>query len=72
MKIEFFENDQGMDLQFTPETVDEVATLARIANNTKSEKPSIHFYFAGKPSMSMWVKKIAKNLQRNSISNEKH
>lgn len=70
MEIEFWENENGMDLQFKPETIEEVAALARIAQNTKSEKPTISFYFSDKPSMSIWLKKIDKNVQINSISND--
>lgn len=71
MKIEFFENKYGVNFDITPETVDEVAALARMANNASSEKPEVRFYFSSSPSATVWVKKVKERVQRNSIGNSK-
>jgi len=71
MKIEFFENKFGCSFQLTPETVDEVAMLARTAKSSKSEKPEISFYFSGTPSCHIWIKKINEKSQDHSIRNSK-
>lgn len=71
MKIEFFENDFGVSFELKPESVEEVATLARIAKNSKATPPDISFYFGGTPACSIWIKKIKKVAQRNSINNRR-
>lgn len=71
MKIEFFENDYGTSFGLIPESVDEVATLARLAKNSKAAAPEISFYFGGSPSCNIWIKKIKKVAQRNSITNKR-
>ena len=71
MKVTFFENNYGTSFELTPETVEEVSALARIAKNSKAEKPVISFYFSGAPSCSIWIKKIKPSAQINSISNNK-
>ena len=71
MKITFFENKGGMDIQLIPESLEEVSSLARVGLNVKSEKPDVRVYFPekGSPSMSIWIKKVNEKVQRNSIGN---
>lgn len=71
MKVTFFENEFGSSFDLQPETVEEVSALARMAKNSKAEKPDIAFYFSGSPTASVWVKKVKKTAQRNYISNSK-
>lgn len=49
MKVEINENKYALDIQLTPETVEEVSMLARFAMNAKAQKPSIYMSFYSKP-----------------------
>jgi len=71
MKVEFFENEYGSDYQLVPETPEEVAKLVRISMNSKKEKPEISLYlpYDGPPKMNIWIKKLDKKKQTNSIRN---
>ncbi len=71
MKIEYFENKYGLDIQFVAETVEEASALSRVGLNVKSEKPFVRVYFPekGSPTMSVWIKKVNGKVQRNSIGN---
>lgn len=71
MKITFFENKFGTSFDLRPETIEEVATLARIAKSSRAEKPEIVFHFSGNPSCSIWIRKTKEGSQHNSISNRK-
>lgn len=66
-----FENKFGTSFDLKPETVEEVATLARIAKSSKAEKPQINFYFSGSPSCSIWIQKVKETVQNNYLSNKK-
>lgn len=68
MKVEIFENEHGLSIDIQPETVEESNKLLRFANNVKSEKPSVVYYFSGNsPTLSVWMKKVKESVQVNSI-----
>lgn len=70
MKIEFFENKQGIDINMEPETPAEMAQLARFAQNAKKEAPICNLYFnSDNPNMSIWLKKIDEKKQNNTLNN---
>ena len=71
MKIECFDSQYGVNIEFKPETVEDVALLLRLTNNAKAIKPEICLFFEGeKPSASIWLKKIQPKAQHNSIKNK--
>lgn len=69
MKIEFFENDHGLNFSMYPESVEELAQLMRFAKNAKAEKPNVFLTFDSDkdPEMNIWLTKIKKESQRNII-----
>jgi len=69
MKTEIHENQFGFYIESKPETVEEVAMLARYALNCNSEKPTVYMSFSGTPSMNIALKKKKTSVQKNSISN---
>lgn len=71
MKFDLSEGKYGTTLTLTPETPEEVATLARITQNSKAEKPSMYLSFSEKPYMSLDLRKIQPSKQCNSISNKR-
>lgn len=71
MNFQINEGKYGTTFTITPETPEEVATLARITQNSKAEKPTIYLSFSDKPYMSLDLRKIRPNVQRNSISNKR-
>lgn len=70
MKINLFEDKYVTSFRLTPETIEEVATLARIAKSSRAEKPHITFYFYKEPSCSILIRKVKEKAQRNSLSNK--
>lgn len=71
MKIEFFESVHGTSFDLKPETPEETAALARIAKSSRSEKPSINFYFSKEPTLSIWIRKVNEKKQINCLSNKR-
>lgn len=71
MKIQFFENENGVAIEFKPETPEEVAQLARIALNRSSEAPDIKLFLSGSPSANIWIKKVKPVAQKHCISRTK-
>lgn len=71
MKTTINENDHGLDISIEPETVEDFAALAKFAKNAKIEPADIFLSFSSKPHLSIWMKKIHKDKQVNSI-NPKH
>ncbi len=68
MKFEFFESEMGANVRMVPETMEEVNGLARMALNAKAEKPQIDMLFSGnQPEANIWVNKVKKTAQKNSI-----
>jgi hypothetical protein len=67
MKIQFFESEYGTGITLVPETVEEMSQFARSANNTKMDKPSVRLYFGSSPSLEVWLPKVKKAAQKNSI-----
>lgn len=72
MKITFTEFEHGVSFDMTPETVEEVGQIARMAANTSAEKPTVTFYFGNNPSGSVWIKKVSKGVQVNMIDKRLH
>jgi hypothetical protein len=71
MKVTFWDSEVGTEINLQPETMEEVAALARMAINSKSEKPDIYVNIEDKPYCSIWMKKVDKRNQRFSIRNTK-
>lgn len=70
MKIQFFESEFGTNIDMEPETIEEATALLRMANNSSREPADVRFYFSSKtPTASVWLKKVKKSAQCNSISN---
>lgn len=67
MKVEVFENKFGLDIQMSPETMEEVSMLTRYALNANSEKPNVYMSFSSNPNLSIWLKKRKEKAQINSI-----
>jgi hypothetical protein len=70
MQFEFWEGEHGAQLIMKPETPKEMAELLRMTNNAKREPVSLNFDFGVGPQLSVWVPKVEKCRQRNSISTE--
>jgi hypothetical protein len=71
MKLEYWESENGLQIDLTPETPKEVAELFRFANNTRAEKPSVSMYFASdNPKCAIWLRKLSPNKQCKTVSNE--
>lgn len=71
MTITLTEGVYGCNINFTPETPEEVAKLARIAKSSKREPASINFFFSELPYLNIHMKKTDPNKQNNYISNKK-
>lgn len=70
MKLQFFDNEFGSEIHMVPETVEEVAALFRMTNNSLAVKPDIQLYLSGKePSCMVWLRKVKSIKQKNSVSN---
>jgi hypothetical protein len=67
MKTEFNESDYGLEIDITPETVEEVAMLFRFAKNANSQKPDVWMNFEKKVHCSLWLHKRKLSVQSNSI-----
>lgn len=68
MKLTYRESDYGFDVELTPETPKEVSELARFTLNAKAEKLNVTMFFSSnEPSCSIWMKKVKKAAQYNSI-----
>jgi hypothetical protein len=72
MVYKFWESENGAQLIIEPETPKEMAELLRITNNAKKEPVNLNFYFGDSPGLSIWIKKVDKARQRNSISTERN
>ena len=68
MITKFHETERGLELQITPETVEENAILLRYGINAKAEKPDVFYGFQKEPYLSVWLKKKAKSAQVFSIA----
>lgn len=69
MKFDITEGKFGTSIDIIPETAAEMALLARVAVNSKAEKPAIRLYFENdKPSLAVFLRKISPNVQRSSIA----
>ena len=72
MRYEFSEWENGCELVLFPENVEEMAQLARVAKNTKAEKPSISLRFGkAAPSLNLFMRKIKPSVQSNEITNDR-
>jgi hypothetical protein len=72
MKITFNESKFCVSFSLTPETPQEVAQIARMAQSSKREPAHISFSFSGEnPTGSVYINKIAESKQSNFISNNK-
>ncbi len=72
MRVNFFDSDYASEIDLIPESVEEAAFLLRMTSNVKAIKPEIRTNFAGKEiNCSLWIKKIQKSVQKNSIANSK-
>jgi hypothetical protein len=69
MKVEFEDWDQGCDISLIPETVEEAASLMRVAQNTKREPAFIRFYFKKKTYLNIFMRKRATSVQKHEITN---
>ena len=67
MKIIFNEYEWGVEFNLEPESVEDVAKLARFAKNAKAEKPSVYLSVSGIPYMSVFLKKVSVKSQSNII-----
>lgn len=67
MKIKFNESDHSISITMEPETTQEFSQLLRFTRNAKAQKPSIFISFSNEPYCNIHMRKIAKNLQNNSI-----
>lgn len=68
MKVEIYEGPNGLNVNLTPETVEETAKLLRYANNARAEKPSVYFSFSSdKPYLDIWLTKVKESVQSNRI-----
>lgn len=61
------EGDYGLDIELTPETVEETAMLLRYSQNCNSEKPQVYFSFRKLPYLSIWLKKKKPSVQVYSL-----
>lgn len=71
MITSIFENNQGLSIELTPETVEEYSQLLRATNNAKKIPPEMYLTFSAsnsKPSLNIWLKKVEPGKQINSIS----
>jgi len=69
MKVTIEERNNGLELEFYPETIEEVGTLFRFANNAKREPADIFLTFnSDKPYMNVYMRKIRPSVQQNSIN----
>jgi hypothetical protein len=72
MKIDFSEWTEGADINLIPETVEEMAALARLSKNALAVKPEIYLSFRNdKPYCSIYLKKQKESVQTHSITNKK-
>jgi len=67
MKVEFFENEYGIDITLLPENVEEMTGLLRYAKNAANVKPDIYFSFKNEPHLAVHLTKIKLSVQSNSI-----
>ena len=67
MKTIINEWEEGFEITFEPETIEETTALMRFANNAKAEKPYVSFNYKSEPYMYVYMKKISKNKQSNGI-----
>lgn len=67
MITKFNENEFGLEIELTPETVEETAMLLRYNQNCNSEKPLVYFSISRIPYLSLWLKKKKKSVQSFSI-----
>ncbi len=71
MKYEFWEGDHGTDMKLTPETPAEVAQLLRVTKNSKRVPIELTMWFENNnPHMNVWIGKIEKTKQSNTITNK--
>lgn len=69
MKVSIEERNNGLELEFYPETVEDMTKLLRFSNNAKREPADIFLTFSSdKPYMSVYMRKIRPNSQVNSIN----
>jgi protein associated with RNAse G/E len=66
MKVEFTENDYGIDINLYPETVIEASQLLRYSLNAKKEKPS-HSLNLQNMRLHLWLKKTKRSVQKTYI-----
>lgn len=72
MKAEVRESDNFVEINFTPESIDEYSILLRLAINVKSEKPLVFTTFPAKgepPHCYVTIAKKAPINQKNSTGN---
>jgi hypothetical protein len=68
MKTEIAERAFGLELNITPETLEETSLLFRFANNVKAEKPDVFLSFSSaKPWCSVVLKKLHPNKCINTV-----
>jgi len=67
MIAKFNENEFGLEIELTPETVEETATLLRYNQNCTASKPEVFFSFRKIPYLSLFLKKKKKSVQSFSI-----
>jgi hypothetical protein len=69
MRVSIEERNNGLELEFYPETVEDMTKLLRFANNAKREPADIFLTFGtDKPYMNVYMRKIRPSVQENSIN----
>ncbi len=69
MKVEIQETQYGLDINLTPENLQEVSQLFRFTNNMKKEKPSVYMTFSDSQTKCyINMSKVNRSKQVNSIS----
>lgn len=67
MKLEFNENDYGIDITLIPENTHEYSQLLRYSRNAKQEKPSVYLSFSNQPYCNIHLNKLEKHKQGNFV-----
>jgi hypothetical protein len=70
MKIELRETESGFEFFCLPETIEDSATLLRLANSTKREVPQIRTSYFDKVYSSVWIKKKDSSAVYNCVENK--
>lgn len=73
MKVKFFDNEHGADIELIPETPEEMAALARTVLN-KAAKPfdAILYVVGDAPYARFWIEKVKESVQVSYVSKKKN